>query len=705
MTPVISLSREECLRLHESLRREWLETDGRGGFASSTVLLCPTRRYHGLLLANPLGSPKRHSFLARFEEDVRGGERDFPLSMARYPGTWMPQGHQSILDFELVPYPSWRYQLGGVEVRREILMVRGAPVVLCRYLARHSVEGLELRLRPLVTFREADALTFENLTLDHRIERISGGVRIRPYPSLPALTLCIGGAEARFEADPLWYRQIEYQRDLIRGYDGHEDQWSPGWFDLPLNDDREVVVAASLAGPVEDPIATWHRESERRRQNSRRLAAESSDGLEAMLHLGAEDFLFRDPRGRLGVIAGFPWFGEWGRDTFVSLPGLTLGRGRVEECGEALEGALRFLSDGRLPHIVGPDRSTSVYGSLDTPLWFAWAVEAYDSAGGDPGRVHDLLLPAVEEIATALVDGHRPGAIVDDAGLVSTRPGASSLTWMDARIDGRPVTPRRGAAVEVNALWYALLRFLERKHRTGGRERDARRWGALRRRAGEAFVEHFWLPELRRLADVWHDGVADVAVRPNMVIAAALASSPLERGQRLAVVETAERELLTPLGLRSLSPSSPDYQGRYSGGPLGRDRAYHQGTVWPWLLGFYVEACLRARGKRPAEVSRLREQLHAFEQQHRTHGLLHISEVYDGDPPYRPGGAIAQAWSTAELIRAFAMLDSRVGVMADPARAVEARPAQPSAVDAALGSGSSSARRALGFDPTGGKER
>ncbi|HEX2465899.1 MAG TPA: amylo-alpha-1,6-glucosidase, partial [Thermoanaerobaculia bacterium] len=413
-----------------------------------------------------------------------------------------------------------------------------------------------------------------------------------------------------------------------------------------------------LGTPVEDPLGLWRRESERRRDGARALASSVSDGLEAMLHLGADDFLFRDREGRIGVIAGFPWFGEWGRDTLVSLPGLTSSRGRVEECGEALEGALRFLVDGRFPDIVGPDRETSVYGSLDTPFWFAWAVEAYDEAGGDPRRIDDKLLPAIEEIARALIDDRRPGAVCDQEGLVFSRPGTESLTWMNARVDGRPVTPRGGAAVEVNALWYALLRFLERKHRSAGRERDARRWGGLRRRVGEAFLARFWLPDLGRLADVWNDGAAEATVRPNMVIAAALASSPLDRPHRLAVVETAERELLTPLGLRTLSPSSPEYQGRYTGGPAGRDRAYHQGTVWPWLLGFYVEACLRARGHAPSEVTRLRELLHSFEQQHRIHGLLHISEVYDGDPPYRPGGAIAQSWNTAELIRAFGMLDA-----------------------------------------------
>jgi glycogen debranching enzyme len=267
--------------------------------------------------------------------------------------------------------------------------------------------------------------------------------------------------------------------------------------------------------------------------------------------------------------------------------------------------------------------------------------------------------------------------------MVCSRPGAESLTWMDARVGGRPVTPRRGAPVEVNALWYSLLRFLERRHRSAGREREARRWGAVRRGVGEAFVERFWLADRRHLADVWHEGVADPTVRSNMVIAAALASSPLSRAQRLAVIETAERELLTPLGLRTLSPSSPDYQGRYSGGPTERDRAYHQGTVWPWLLGFYVEACLRARGRRAADVARLREQLHSFEEQHRTHGLLHVSEVYDGDPPHRPGGAIAQSWSTAELIRAFAMLHGRGDISFARARSSAASQRHATAADSA----------------------
>ena len=416
MSAVISLSREECLRLHESMRREWLETDGRGGFASSTVLLCPTRRYHGLLLASVDGHPKRHSFLSRFEEDVRGGERDFPLSMARYPGTWMPQGHQGILEFELVPYPSWRYQLGGVEVAREILMVRGEPVVLCRYVAHHAMRGLELRLRPLLTCREADRA-------DVREPRARPSHRAHPgrHPraSLPRAaadrhhrrrrarrasrpTRC-GTARSSISATSSAATTVTRTSGARAGSTCRSSRG------------REIVVAVDLGDAGRGSGRAVAPRVRAAARGARALASSVSDGLEAMLHLGADDFLFRDREGRLGVIAGFPWFGEWGRDTFVSLPG---SHARARARRGVRRGARGSAALPRRRPAARTSsarrRETSVYGSLDTPLWFAWAVEAYDEAGGDSRRVDDALLPAVEEIARALLDGNRPGAICDD---------------------------------------------------------------------------------------------------------------------------------------------------------------------------------------------------------------------------------------------------------------------------------------------------
>jgi predicted glycogen debranching enzyme len=654
MQPVLALTRDQCLELHVSLRQEWLETDGRGGFATSTVLLCPTRRYHGLLIAPAPGLARRHSFLSRFEETVYGEGRDFPLSMARYPSLWHPHGHRWIASFELRPYPAFEYRIGPVSITREILMTRGAPVVLCRYLARFPHPELQLRIRPLLTCREADALTHENLALDPRVARFEGGVSARPYAALPAVSFTVGGAPPAFEADPVWYRQVEYQRDLVRGYDGHEDQFSPGWFELPLHAGRELVVAATIGAPVADPIALWHDEARRRET----AASSVAPGFHGRLELAADDFLYRDARGRLGVIAGFPWFGDWGRDTFLSLPGLLLVRGRVEECGEVLEGAVRYLRDGSMPNILGPTPEESSYDSIDSGLWFAWATAQYAAAGGDPARLERALRPAVAAIAAALLESRSPGVGVDSGGLVFNVPPSPAGTWMDAREGGQLVTPRWGCPIEVAALWHALLRFLERGERAAGREREAREWAARRKQAAESLLHRFWLED-GYLADCWRDGVADRAVRPNMVVAAALEESPLSKEQRAAVVERIERELLTPLGLRTLSPSDPAYHGRYSGGPESRDRAYHQGTVWPWLLGFYVEACLRARGRRPEELARLRRLLDGFAEQHQVHGLLHVSEVYDGDPPHRPGGAPAQAWSTAELLRAYRLTEGR----------------------------------------------
>ena len=652
MESIVRFDREECLHLETALRREWLETDGRGGYASSTILMCPTRRYHGLLVSTLPGTAKRHSFLSRFEETIHGPGRSFAVSMAAYPGVWSPHGHNAIEGFELGPFPRARYRVGRVGLTREILAARTERATLVRYTAAHPHDDLEMRLRPLLTFREADALTSANLDLDPRVRRIPGGVLLHPYAGLPPLCITVSGVEARFEADPVWYRRIEYRRDIARGYDGEEDQFSPGWFTFPLHPVTDVVVAASLHEPVEDAPALWSREA------SARVAAMEAapPGLEGVLGLGADAYLASDDLGRRGVVAGFPWFGEWGRDTFIALPGLTLARGRVEECGEVLEGALAFLRDGALPNVYGADGAGSAYASSDTGLWFLRAVGLFEDAGGDPHLLERRLRPACTEILRAHVEGRIPGITMDDGGLLVVDGSGEALSWMDARINGAPVTPRTGCPVEVNALWYAALARREQGAKAAGRTREAREWGGLRRRAGVSFLDRFWMPEEGRLADAWRDGVRDGAVRPNMVIAAALADSPLHRSQREGVVEWAEAELLTPMGLRTLSPRHPDYRGRYAGPPADRDHAYHQGTVWPWLAGFYVEACLRARSRRRSEKERLREHLAGFAGSLPSHGLGPQAAVHARDPPPRPGGCIAQAWRDAEVLRAFALL-------------------------------------------------
>jgi len=655
--PLARLERAPLVLLERSLSHEWLETDGLGGYASSTPLLCPTRRYHGLLVSVPEGGEKRISFLAGLDESLHRPQRSFPLSIVRYAGLWHPHGHQSVQSFELVPYPRTTFRIGDARVQREVLMPRGRRAVLVRYLLEGIDETVELRLRPLLSFREADALTFENLVLDPRAERLARGIRVRPYQALPPLELSLTGARFRFQADPVWYRGVEYAADLARGYDGHEDLFSPGTFHVDLTPTKGVVLEATIEASTVDGRAAFEHESGRRRA----AAALRAPGPAGRLECAAEHFLYRAPApgggSRLGVVAGFPWFGEWGRDTFISLPGLLLARGRVEECGAALEDALAYLAGGLLPNVFGRERETSHYGSADAALWFARAARLYDLAGGSRERVVGRFLPALLEIAQGYRDGTALGIGCDSEGLLCAGSPDLNATWMDARVDGRPVTPRHGYAVELNALWYQLLGTLEQLLPAAGRERESREWRRLRRTARSAFVERFWLSDARYLADCWRDGRAERAVRPNMVIAAALDVSPLSRGMRTDVVQRAEVELLTPLGLRTLSPKDPDYRGRHAGGPAERDSAYHQGTVWPWLYGFFCEASLRAYGPRPRRLEALRRTWETIAAELDEAGLDQVSEVFDGDPPHRPGGTIAQAWNVAELLRAQRLLE------------------------------------------------
>lgn len=660
------MTREECLQLESALTREWLETNGRGGYASGTVLACPTRRYHGLLVVVPAGSEKRHLLVGGADESLHGRSRSFPLSMVRYAGQWFPHGHQGIERFELAPWPRWTYHIGQAEVTRELLMVRGRDVTLVRYAIRGLEHTVELRLKPQLACREADHLTCANVDLNPRAERLANGVACRPYGALPAVVITTDARGWRYEADPVWYRGIEYQADLARGYDGHEDQFSPGVFHVSLAPGAEVVFAYAAGEHVEDPGRLWREESERRRARALAVAQDAHGALE----LAAEAFLYETPAlgggMRTGVIAGFPWFGEWGRDTCISLPGLLLARGsqdsgQVERCGAALQAIGAYCKDGLLPNIFGRTIETSHYGSADAALWFARAVRLYELAGGARERLIDGLLPVLREIARGYREGTGLGVHCDDDGLLLAGDERTNATWMDAVTEAGPVTPRHGYAVELCALWYQLLGVLEMLEHRAGSNAGARPWQVLRRSCGRAFLRRFWLEEQRYLADVvriepTHGPAADTSVRPNMVIAAALEFSPLSRGKRTDIVIRSEAELVTPLGLRTLAPKNPAYRGRYGGGGTERDLAYHQGTVWPWLLGFHVEAALRAFGRRADKLAELRLLVDSAVEPLYRQGLGQISEVYDGDPPHRPGGCIAQAWSVAELLRARALL-------------------------------------------------
>lgn len=635
-------------------------TDGVGGFACGTVDGRPTRRYHGLLIAVPPGHTRRHLFLAGFDEGIRNAVGDRGALMPPIGDGTAAAATATLTDFALDPATRTEFAVCGARLARQILVPKGRPAVLCRYELLEAEAPLVLELAPRLACRDVDHLHYRNEVLDPRAEWDGSILRVRPYASLPAVVLRVAtDAAVDFDTAPRWTCGIAYPVDRARGYDGREDHFVPGTLRVELAPKSSILVAVSLDAPVENPRTLFDSVLDLRRKARRMRAASTADSrVRARLDSRADDFL-QVVDGRLGICAGYPWFWEWGRDTCIALAGLTLARGRVDQCARVLQGILPFVRDGLVPNIFGRDPDSSHYGSVDAALWFARAVDQWRRADGRRPALDEALDEALLAIATGYHDGvDRAGDLLgiraDHDGLLHCGDGSTNATWMDARLPEGPVTPRHGKPVEIQALWCSLLDMVAELPSAQAQ------WRERRDLAFASFEAAFWLPPTEgspgMLADrVDPDGRADRSIRPNMVLAAALPRSPLSDAQRAAVLAVCDQHLLTPRGLRTLSPSDPAYQPRYRGDVVARDRAYHQGTVWPWLLGAWVELALRVRGR--AAEAELRSLLDGFAPELDRVGLDHVSEVFDGDAPHEPGGTIAQAWNTGELLRAYALLE------------------------------------------------
>ena len=648
---MITLDKNICNDFEAALSREWLETNGLGGFACGTVAGANTRRYHGLLTAalNPPGG--RMLLLSKLEETLVIGERRIDLSTNEYPGAIHPQGYVLLSGFRVDPVPTWTFEVEGISIEKTVFMPQGSKAVQIEYRLIQAPEGLDpvLEVRPLIAFRDYHATTHENTALDAGNDNQPNLISVQPYPGLPRLYFAHNAESV--EAQGYWYKNFLYRLERERGLDFQEDLFNPFALSRKLSRRRCLQIVASTQ-PYDIRKAPAQRKAELQRREKLAAGAPVRDSLVGSLATAADQYLAR--RGDdWTIIAGYPWFTDWGRDTMISLPGLTLFTGRTEIARGILRNFARHTDQGMLPNRFVDSGEQPEFNTVDATLWFFEAARSYGSVTGDYDFIRQELYPVFNHIMDWHIKGTRYNIKLAENGLLNAGAPGAQLTWMDAKIGDWVVTPRSGKPVEIQALWYNALRIMESLAARFGDEERRKKYSSLASLASWTFNRVFWNKDAGCLYDVVNGGPPDGSIRPNQIFAVSLHYSMLSPERARAVVETVERELLTPVGLRTLSRSDSRYRASYEGNQYSRDSAYHQGTVWPWLLGPFVSAYVKVNGGAPKSRARAHELLRGLEAHLTEAGLGQISEIFDADAPHHARGCFAQAWSVAEVLRAL----------------------------------------------------
>ena len=634
--------------MSDPLTREWLEADGLGGFASGTAAGIRTRRYHALLLTAKTPPTGRTVLVNGADAFVETPAGRYAVSSQAYgPDVTSPDGARRITAFESEPWPRWTYTLeDGTKIVHEVFTPRDSSCTALSWRLLAGTGTVTLTVRPFLSGRDYHSLHHENPAFRFDAESGPGGLlRFRPYPDVPSVAFRTNGLYAHA---PEWYRNFVYAEERARGLDFSEDLAAPGTFRFDLS--RGEAVCLLAAEGSEDALGSGSPEAalETLRLSERRSRARFPD----RLHRAADAYLVRRGQGRT-VVAGYPWFTDWGRDTFISLRGLCLATGRLDEAGSILGEWAGAVSEGMLPNLFPDGKVQPEFNSVDASLWYLIAVAEYfqaRSAAGQrvTGDERRRLQEAFGAILSGYARGTRYGIRADADGLLAAGEPGVQLTWMDAKVGDWVVTPRIGKPVEVQALWINALKIAD-----GFTDQ----FRELLRKATDSFERRFWNEEggyLHDVVDVDHrPGTADATFRPNQIFAVGGLPFPLLEGERARrIVDAVEKRLSTPLGLRTLPRDHPEYHPHYAGGVLERDGAYHQGTVWPYLSGAFVEAWVRVRGGSAEARQEARARFLAPLLAHLDEGGLgHVSEVADGDAPHTPGGCPFQAWSVGETLR------------------------------------------------------
>ncbi len=652
------------------LREEWLVTNGLGGYASGTVSGAITRRYHGLLIAalpNPLG---RTMMLNGLSERLRLPDHRAVYTGAEELTATAPEHTLPVADFRLEGgIPLWRYEWEGFVLEKRLLLPYRQNTVHVTYQLLSGSGKLRLGLRPAIHFRPHDAPVNSGGPQRYVLTVCDDQFEISSTAELPTLRLLVKGPSSAFTFDRKETQSIPYSTERSRGYEWQGSLWSPGYFRSDLIEGDRVTLIASTEPwktvRALSPETAFQAELDRRKLLLARSHPETRTGPAAEWVCAADQFLIT-PVGRTEdaararaagdevrtVIAGYHWFTDWGRDTMISLEGLTLTTGRYTEAGWILRTFAHYVRDGLIPNMFPEGGKEGLYHTADATLWFFHAMQRYVEITGDRTTLQ-MLLPKLVDIIDRHRQGTRFGIAMDPAdALLRQGQQGYQLTWMDAKVDDWVVTPRRGKAVEINALWYNALRLLEQWLREEGQEMRSKQIEGIATHCRESFQRRFWFNDGGYLYDVvdTESGVDDSACRPNQVMAISLDYPVLDESRWPAVMDVVTQKLLTPMGLRSLSPGNPDFKAKYYGDLRSRDAAYHQGTVWAWLIGPYIDAWLRVH---PGEQAEARQFLQGFAPHLNEACIGSISEIFDAEAPYTPRGCIAQAWSVAEVLRCW----------------------------------------------------
>lgn len=642
---MMKIKSEICNNFESATSREWLETNGIGGFANGTISGANSRRYHGILTAAtkpPLG---RITMLSKFEETLIIDGKSYELSSNQYPGAINPEGYKYIKSFALAPFPRWIYEVGGIEIEKSIFMVHGQNSTVCQWSVVKQQAEISIELKPLLSFVDYHSLQHETADFNPNFEVSEKLVTIKPYNEMPPLYLTHNSQSV--EKTGYWYRNFEYAIEKERGFDCHEDLFQPFSFKFNLAEDAYIIASTE---PQQLSDALSFRMTEIARREALMMQSQAKDNFTKQLVLAADQFIVKRGEGQT-VIAGYPWFSDWGRDTMIALNGLTLATNREEIARSILLEFSKHLSQGMLPNRFPDAGEVPEYNTVDATLWYFEAIRAYVEKTKDYDFVREHLYDKLAETIAWHLKGTRYGIFADEDGLLHAGVKGVQLTWMDAKIGDWVVTPRIGKPVEIQALWYNALCVMAKFAKQFGDKAEKEQYDAMAKMAKKSFGEKFWNEEEDCLFDVIEGETEDFSVRPNQIFAVSLTNTMLSIGQARKVVQKVEDELLTPFGLRSLSPQDKDYCPIYIGSPLQRDGSYHQGTVWGWLIGGFIDAYRRVNPKTKKTERHVWEFLQGFETHLSQAGLGQISEIFDADAPHLPRGCFAQAWSVAEVLR------------------------------------------------------